>query len=110
MNPNHLKHQYLQNHKDEIIAMYRNDMPVKDILKKYGIGHDCLRINLRSWGILKRFNYDVKITKSELSPALLARRKLNSTINKQNMRRVIMEDTPEDKRLIHQVCQMAIRG
>jgi hypothetical protein len=110
MKNNHLKHKYLLTHKDEIIEMYRNDTPVKDILKKYGIGHDCLRVNLRSWGILKRFNYGVEMEKNTTSLNLLEKRKVNSMINHAKVKRIFSYDSPEDQKLVHQILQMAIIG
>ena len=106
----------IKSDKDIIIAMYNDNILTSAIADKYNVKVSTICMHLKKWGIkLKKGAYNrhtpqrIKY-KMEISPKLLAQRKINSQVNDKKIKYIKFVNTTEDQRLIDSIIQHPIIG
>lgn len=95
--------------KEKIIKMYKDDIPISDIAKGYGVVSTSLWRHLKSWGVpVKRKVYQrkkkrVNNFKRKFSPELQAKMKENTRINNQHIKFYNTIETEKSKFLVREI-------
>ena len=95
--------------KEKIIKMYKDDIPILDIAKEYGVVSTSLWRHLKNWGVITiRKPYKIKKKKinnfkREFSPELLAKRKENTRINNKYIKYYKVVETVHDNFLVQNI-------
>jgi len=95
--------------KEKIIKMYKDDIPILNIAKEYGVVSTSLWRHLKNWGVtVKRKVYQrkkkkVDNPKQKISPELQAKREYNTRINNKHIKFFNTIDTGKDKFLVRNI-------
>ena len=95
--------------KEKIIKMYKDDIPILDIAREYGVVSTSLWRHLRNWGVIimrksyKRKKKKVNNFKQNFSPELLAKIKENTRINNKYIKFYKVVETVHDNYLVQEV-------
>ena len=95
--------------KEKIIKMYKDDIPILDIAKEYGIVSTSLWRHLKNWGVIvrrkayQRKKNKVNNFKRRFSPELQAKMKENTRINNKYIKFYRTVETGKDKFLVRNI-------
>ena len=95
--------------KDKIIKMYKDDIPIPDIAREYGVVSTSLWRHLKNWGVLikrkvyQRKKYKVNNFKRKFSSELQAKIEENTKINDQYIKFFNTVETGNDKFLVRNI-------
>lgn len=99
----------IKTEKEKIIKMYKDDIPILNIAKEYGVVSTSLWRHLRKWGVpIKRKVYQRKKNKvnnfkRKFSPELQAKMKENTRINNKYIKFFETVETGKDKFLVRNI-------
>jgi len=95
--------------KEKIIKMYKDDIPISDIAKEYGVVSTSLWQHLKNWGVsMRRKVYQrkekkVNNFKRKFSPELQAKMEENTRINNKYIKFYSTIETGNDKFLVRNI-------
>ena len=110
---------YIDDNRENIIAKYKQDMPISAIAELYNVSHSVIYLRLVRWGIrIKKYTAARrrkveklrKHYKRKFSEALLIRQKENSRINDKHISYVEFEGVTEDQKLVRNILCRPIIG
>lgn len=95
--------------KEKIIKMYKDDIPILDIAKEYGVISTSILRHLRNWGIKtkrKSYNYrekKIKLVKRIFSPELKTKMAENTRINNKYVKFFKTVETTKDRFMVNNI-------
>jgi len=97
--------------KEKIIKMYKDDIPISEIAKEYGVVSTSLWRHLKNWGVsIRRKVYQRKEKKAnnfkrKFSPELQAKMRENTMINNKHMKVFNVVETIGDRFLVQNILE-----
>ena len=110
---------YIDDNQNNIIAKYKQDMPISEIAELYGVSHSVIYLRLVKWGIRikkyagarrRRVEKPRKRYKRKFSPELLVKMKENSRVNDKHISYVEFERSTYDQKLVCNIIDHPILG
>ena len=110
---------YIDDNRANIIANYKQDMPISEIAELYGVSHSVIYLRLVKWRIRikkyaaarrRKIEKPRKRYKRKFSPELLAKQKENSRVNDEHISYVEFEGVTEDQKLVRNILCRPVIG
>jgi len=102
--------------KEKIIKMYKDDIPISDIAKEYGVISTSLWRHLKNWGmsmrrkVYQRKEKKVNNFKRKFSPELQAKMEENTRINNKYIKFYSTVEAGNDKFLVRNILKKVEGG
>ena len=110
---------YVDDNRENIIAKYKQDMPISEIAELYGVSHSVIYLRLVKWGVRikkytiarrRRIEKPRKHYKRKFSPEFLAHQVEITRLNEGKIKYVKFEHSTDDQKLISNILNRPIIG
>jgi len=113
--------EYIDSNSENIIAKYKQDMPINALAELYGVSRSIIYLRLLKWGVKihkykgARRRKEERLAvqehyKRQFSKAFLAKQKENTRINNEQIIYIKFEHSTEDQKLVDNLLSRPIIG